>query len=305
MTRVQPFTFSGARAVLTGAASGIGEQTAYQLAARGTDLILVDRDRERLAAVAERIRDRHAVGVHTEAVDLADAGEVDALIVRIRAMAPTIDLLVNNAGVALGGAFTDVSAEEFDWVLAVNFHAPVALCRGLLSSIPAGGHIVNVSSLYGLIGPAGQAAYSSSKFALRGFSEVLRHELAERSIGVTTVHPGGIRTRIAETARVGANVNPEEAAAGKAEFAKLLTYPADKAAAEIIQGVHKRRGRVLIASSAVVSDLVARAFPEHYGAILNQLVRAIRASRRGPQQEATQNEPAQPSPSNPSAVHEN
>jgi NAD(P)-dependent dehydrogenase (short-subunit alcohol dehydrogenase family) len=212
--------------------------------------------------------------------DLADPEQVEALLARVLAAVPHVDLLVNNAGVALGGDFVDLTAEEFDWVQAINFRAPVALCRGLLTSgaLTTGGHVLNVSSLFGLIGPPGQSAYSSSKFALRGFSEVLRHELAPRGIGVTSVHPGGVRTRIAETARVAAHVSPEEAAAGKADFARLLTYPADKAAARMLDAVQRRRGRVLVAFSAVVPDLVARVSPTGYMRVLDLLL--PRASRR-------------------------
>ena len=290
--------------MLTGAASGIGEQLAYQLADRGTHLVLVDRDGDRLEAAADRVRARQSVDVRTELADLAVADEVEDLIGRIRAAAPVVDLLINNAGVALGGEFTEVNAEEFDWVLAVNFHAPVALCRGLLGSIPAGGHIVNVSSLFGLMGPAGQAAYSSSKFALRGFSEVLRRELAPRGIGVTTVHPGGVRTRIAESARVPSAATAEQVAAGRAEFATMLTYPADKAAAVILRGVHKRRGRVLVAPSAVIADLVVRAFPERHAVILDRLRRVILATRGGSRspQAAQAQASARPVPSIPSSV---
>ena len=140
--------------------------------------------------------------------------------------------------------------------------------------------MVNVSSLFGLIGPPGQSAYSSSKFALRGFSEVLRHELAPRGIGVTVVHPGGIRTRIAETARVPASASPDEAARGKAAFAELLTYPADKAAARILDGVERRRPRVLVAASAVLPDLLARVTPTGYMRVLGAL--RPRTARRAP-----------------------
>lgn len=274
---IASFTFHGAHAVLTGAASGMGEQMAHQLAARGTHLVLVDRDEARLTDVARQIRTTHPLlTVHTEVADLADTAGIDGLVARILAASPQVDLLINNAGVALGGAFTDLTKEEFDWVMAINFQAPVDLTRGLLPALldaPAG-HVVNVSSLFGLIGPAGQSAYSSSKFAIRGFSEVLRHELAPQGIGVTTVHPGGIKTRIAETARVAASATPEQEAQGKAIFDKLLTYPADKAAAQILRGVERRKARVLIAASAVVPDLLARLFPSHYGAVLNRVIPA-------------------------------
>ncbi|WP_037772813.1 SDR family NAD(P)-dependent oxidoreductase [Streptomyces sclerotialus] len=269
-----PYRFAGGTAVLTGAADGMGEQLAYGLAARGSGLVLVDRDADRLAAVADRIReDRPALTVGTYVADLSDTAGLDALVTRITEAHPRITLLVNNAGVALGGRFEQVSAEEFDWVMAVNFHAPVALTRLFLPHLrrSPGSHVVNVSSLFGLIAPPGQTAYSASKFALRGFSESLRHELADRATGVTTVHPGGIRTRIAENARVAAGATEAEVRAGKESFAKLLTYPADKAAEQILAGIRTRRPRVLIAPSAVVPDLLARLFPASYMTVMNRL----------------------------------
>ena len=271
-----PFSFTGARAVVTGAASGMGEQMALQLAERGTHLVLVDRDAPRLDDVARRLRTQHpALTVTTHVADLAEAGAVPALAADVLAESDRLDLLVNNAGVALGGGFLDVTKEEFGWVMAINFQAPVDLTRALLPALlrSSGGHVVNVSSLFGLIGPAGQSAYSSSKYAIRGFSEVLRHELEPHGVGVTTVHPGGIRTRIA------ASASEEEAARGKRAFAKLLTYPADKAAAQILRGVERRKARVLIAYSAVVPDVLARLMPTGYGRVLGKVVKAPTATR--------------------------
>ncbi|MEU7525900.1 SDR family NAD(P)-dependent oxidoreductase [Saccharothrix sp. NPDC042600] len=268
------YRFSGGTAVVTGAASGIGEHLAHGLAARGSDLVLVDRDADRLKSVVEAIGRRWpGVAVDSVVADLSDVSGLAEVVSGILAGHPRITLLVNNAGVALGGEFDQVSAEEFDWVMDVNFRAPVALTRLFLPRLLAspGSHVVNVSSLFGLIAPPGQAAYSSSKFALRGFSEALRHELAPRGVGVTTVHPGGIRTRIAESARVGSGVPADQAAQGKDGFAKLLSYPADKAAERILAGVEKRKGRVLIAFSAVAPDVLARLFPTRYMAVLNFL----------------------------------
>ncbi|WP_367138336.1 SDR family NAD(P)-dependent oxidoreductase [Saccharothrix sp. HUAS TT1] len=270
MSPLPPYRFAGGTAVVTGAASGMGEHLAYGLARRGSHLVLVDRDAERLAAVAAKIR-----GVRVEQVvaDLADVAGLDDLVARVLAGNPRITLLVNNAGVALGGTFDQVRADEFDWVVDINFRAPVALTRLLLPTLLAspGSHVVNVSSLFGLIAPPGQTAYSASKFALRGFTEALRHELADRGVGVTCVHPGGIRTRIAETARVASGVSEAEAAQGKESFAKLLTYPADKAAERILAGVAKRKGRVLIAWTAVAPDVLARLFPTSYLKVMNRL----------------------------------
>lgn len=275
MPSLPKFHFQGARAVVTGAASGMGEQIAYQLAERGAQLALVDRDADRLTAVAEHIAGRHpAISLTTWVVDLSDSGQISKLNETVRQ--DRVDLLVNNAGVALGGRFADVSEEEFDWVLQINFRAPVALTRGLLPVMSEGAHIVNVSSLFGLVAPPGQTAYSASKFALRGFSESLRRELRPAGIGVTTVHPGGIRTRIAETARSAAAASDEEVKAGKAAFAKMLTYPADRAATEIINGVAGRKGRVVIAPEAVVLDVVARIAPVGHFEIATSLRRQLR-----------------------------
>jgi short-subunit dehydrogenase len=273
-TTVRPYRFAGNTAVLTGAASGIGEQLAYGLGDRGSDLVLVDRDAAGLEAVAGKIRGAHPdLTVETQVVDLADRAATTSLAERIAADHPRIGLLVNNAGVALGGRFRQLTLDEFEWVMDINFRAPVVLTHHLLPALTAtpGGHLVNVSSLYGLIGPAGQSAYSSSKFAIRGFSEVLRHELAETGTGVTQVHPGGIRTKVAESARIGSGVDAAELAEHQASFAKLLSYPPEKAAAEILDGVEKRRTRVLIASSAKVPDVLARLLPGSYGPVLEKL----------------------------------
>jgi short-subunit dehydrogenase len=271
---MENYDFTAGTAVLTGAASGMGEQMAHQLVALGSDVVLLDRDAERLQAVADAIRAQHPERlVETRVADLADVDAVPALAAAILDEHPDVTLLVNNAGVALGGTFDLLAADEFDWVMDINFRAPVALTRAFLPTLLAhpGSHVVNVSSLFGIMAPAGQTAYASSKFALRGFSEALRHELAAQGVGVTCVHPGGIRTRIAETARVARAATAQEAADGKASFAKLLTFPADKAAAQILEGVAQRKPRVLIGISAVVPDLLTRLFPSSYMGVLARL----------------------------------
>jgi NAD(P)-dependent dehydrogenase (short-subunit alcohol dehydrogenase family) len=214
----------------------------------------------------------------TIVVDLADQAAIATAAEQILRENPRITLLVNNAGVALGGRFEQLTLEEFDWVMSINFRAPVALTHHLLPRLIAspGSHLVNVSSVFGLIGPAGQSAYSSSKYAVRGFTEVLRAELAEHQVGVTTVHPGGIRTRIAQSARTGSGVTAQEQEAGQRSFAAMLTYPPDKAAATILDGVRKRRGRVLIAWSAIVPDLLVRLMPVSYTRVLQRLSKGTR-----------------------------
>ncbi|MFB9694287.1 SDR family NAD(P)-dependent oxidoreductase [Amorphoplanes digitatis] len=282
---MSPYRFAGRTAVVTGAASGIGEHVAHGLAARGSDLVLVDRDALRLDAVAERIRAAHpGAAVETLVADLADRAAVIRTAEGIRERHPAIGLLVNNAGVALGGRFDQVSLAEFEWVMAINFTAPMLLIHHLLPALSAepGGHLVNVSSLFGLIAPPGQSAYSSSKFALRGLSEVLRGELLESGVGVTTVHPGGIRTRIAQSARIGEGVPPDQVDEQQRAFDALLTYPPEKAAEEILDGVERRRGRVLIAASAKLPDLLARLMPVGHMRLIGMLTAAAgRGARAG------------------------
>jgi short-subunit dehydrogenase len=280
------YVFPGSTAAVTGAASGIGEALAVALAGRGCSLVLLDRDADRLAAVAARLRADHpAATVDTVVVDLADAAATQRAVEQVAAAHPRLGLLVNNAGVALGGRFDQVTLEEFEWVQAINLHAVVRLTHGLLPVLKAnpGSHLVNVSSLFGLIAPAGQTAYATSKFAVRGFTEALRAELAGDGVGVTCVHPGGIRTRIAESARVGSGVPAGQGEQDKRQFAKLLTMDPGRAAGLIVSAVERRRPRLLIGGSAVVLDGVARLFPGSYGRIVAAATSAAAAvaARRG------------------------
>jgi short-subunit dehydrogenase len=268
------FDFTRGTAIVTGAASGIGEQLAHALARRGSALALVDRDGERLERVAEAVGAISGRPLTCYVADLADDMATHTLGDKLAAAHPDTTLLVNNAGVALGGTFEQVSEAEFDWLLAINLRAVITLTRALLPVLRAnpGSHLVNVSSLFGLIAPAGQVAYVTSKFAVRGFTEALRAELAGE-VGVTVVHPGGIRTRIAETARVAAAASAAQEAAGKAAFARLLTYPPERAAEQIAAAVEDRRPRLLIALSARVPDVIARLAPARYPALLAALQR--------------------------------
>jgi short-subunit dehydrogenase len=262
-----PYQFAGGTAVVTGAASGIGAALAVQLAARGSSLVLVDRDKDRLGDVADRLRGAHpGLTLATHVADLSDDEQTAELAATLAAEHPETTLLVNNAGVALGGRFDQVTLEEFDWVMAVNFRSVVRLTHALLPALKAhpGAHLVNVSSVFGIFAPAGQAAYSASKFAVRGFSEAVRHELAENAVGVTVVHPGGIKTRIAESARTGSGVSVEEYEQGRKQFAKLLTMPPETAAALIMEAIEKRRPRLLIGWSAKVPDVLVRLLPGSY-----------------------------------------
>ena len=276
MSTTEPFRFRGGLAVVTGAASGMGEHLARGLAARGCGLALVDRDHERLQQVAGTIADEHpAPTVTTHVADLAEPAQVDALGAELLRAHPRITLLVNNAGVSMSGSFMQLSAEEFDWVMQVNFRAPMALIRALLPRLQEapGSHLVNTSSLWGLAAPANNAAYATSKFALRGLSESLRHDLSRKDIGVTTVFPGGVATRIVQEERPPASVSSAQAERRRLVNQQLLTYPADRAAERILRGVERREGRVVFTASAITVDLATRAFPTQYPRVLNAVTR--------------------------------
>jgi short-subunit dehydrogenase len=281
--RLAPYVFAGGTAVVTGAAGGIGAALAHGLARRGSSLVLLDRDAAGLGTVAGAIRAAHPeLAVTTYEVDLADAAATLRTADELAAAHPEITLLVNNAGVALAGRFDQVTLEEFDWLLEVNLRAVVRLTHALLPALKAhpGSHLVTVSSLFGLVAPAGQAAYATSKFAVRGFTEALRHELADDGVGVTCVHPGGIRTRIAADARVGSGVPAAEGEQGKRDFAKLLTMDPAKAAETILTAVERRRPRRLVGWSAVVPDLLVRLAPGSHGRLLAGLTALAARGRR-------------------------
>lgn len=275
---MRSYQFADQTAVVTGAASGIGEALSHGLARRGSHLVLLDRDAERLAAVADSVRaDQQRLRVDTVTADLADHDGTDRVAAQLAADHPEATLLINNAGVALGGRFDQLTLEEFNWLFEINFRAVVTLTHHLLPVLRRhpGSHLANVSSVFGLIAPAGQSAYCSSKFAVRGFTEALRHELAGQ-VGVTSIHPGGIATRIASTARIASGVDPAERESHRDEVARLLTIPPEVAAETILQGIERRRPRVLIGSTAKIPDLVVRLAPGSYGSLLNAVTKLAR-----------------------------
>lgn len=289
---MRPYAFAGGTAVITGAGSGIGEALAYGLAERGCHLVLVDQHADRLERVAAAAHRAHPeLAVRTVQADLSDHEATIALGRRLATEHPETTLLINNAGVALAGTFDQLSLEEFGWLTEVNFRAVVSLTHGLLPVLLAhpGAHLVNVSSVFGLLAPAGQSAYVASKFAVRGFTESLRGELRGQ-VGVTCVHPGGIATRIATDARISAGADRTEIAAGWATAARLLTIPPTVAATQILRAVERRRPRVLIGWTARLPDLLVRLLPASYSSVLavlavpggSRLPRSQRSPHRSP-----------------------
>ncbi|PYE48658.1 SDR family NAD(P)-dependent oxidoreductase [Deinococcus yavapaiensis] len=272
-----PYSFTGGIAVLTGAASGIGRALATELARQGSHLALIDRDQDGLERVAGELRRQYPrLHVTTHPFDLAETEQIPALADAVLREHRRVTLLINNAGVALGGTFDELTLEEFEWVQSINFRAVVALCKAFLPALKAElhPHVVNVSSLYGIAAPPGQSAYVASKFAVRGFSEVLRHELAPGGIGVTVVHPGGVRTNIANSARVssGVNATPQEIAAQTRAMNRVLRLDPAKAADMILNAVRKRSPRVLVGNDAKAIDMLVRTLPATYWTALRRLL---------------------------------
>ena len=275
MSRSGAMNLAGRVAVVTGAAGGIGHAIAHALAGRGCHLALADIDAEALETSATGLgAAAPGLRVTQHELDVADRAAVAALPTAVRAAHGRVDLLVNNAGVALGGFFEQVSEADFDWLFEINFHGLVRMTRAFLPLLRASddARIVNLSSLYGLISPPGQTAYSASKFAVRGFSNALRHELAGSAVGVTVVHPGGVATAIARRARIADGIPTEEVQAHMARAEKMLRLPPGKAAEIIVRAVERRRARVLVGGDAKVIALLERLAPVGYWRLLARAV---------------------------------
>ena len=256
-------------AVVTGAGSGIGRAIALSLARRGAHLALADIDETGLAQTEAQAQSAGA-RVSRHRLDVADRDAVAALPGLVTQAHGRVDLLVNNAGVAVGGNFDQVSEADFDWLMEINFHGLVRMTRAFLSLLRASddARIVNLSSVFGLISPPGSCAYSASKFAVRGFSNALGHELAGTSVGVTVVHPGGVATAIAHNARLPQGVPDEELRRRVALIEKNLRMPPEKAGEIIVRGIEKRRRRILVGGDAVVFALLERLAPVNYWRVL-------------------------------------
>ena len=256
-------------AVLTGAGGGIGRALAVSLAEQGCHLALADINPASLAETADKAR---AQGVHVSEhpLDVSRRDAIAALPEAVMAEHGRVDLLINNAGVALGGNFDQVTTENFDWLMAINFDAVVCMTRAFLPLLRQRdvARIVNVSSLFGLITPAGQTAYCASKFAVRGFSNALRLELQGTPVGVTVVHPGGIATGIATSARLPEGTPDAEREREMARARKLLRMPPVRAAEIILNGIRKDKARVLVGNDARILSWLERLLPVNYWRLL-------------------------------------
>ncbi len=257
--------FSGMTAVITGAGSGIGAALAKALADRGAHLALSDIREQGLNQTREIIGDT-PVRITTAVMDVADKAAPTAFADQVRADHGGAALVFNNAGIAIGGTFDRVPEADFDRVMEVNFHAVVRMTRAFLPLLQAerAAQLVNISSLFGIIAPPGQTAYSAAKFAVRGFSMSLAHELEGTNVGVTVVHPGGVNTRIAEDAKKPADATNEEIAEQMEKARQALVMPPPDAAEIILRHVEKRARRVLVGRDAHMATQLERLFPIRY-----------------------------------------
>jgi butyryl-CoA dehydrogenase len=250
-------TFEDKVAAITGAGSGIGRSLARELAGRGAHLALCDIDEAGLAETVA-LCEGSGVKVTSQRVDVADRAAVEAWAEQVVSEHGRVNLVFNNAGVACAANIEGISYDDFEWLMNINFWGVVYGTKAFLPHLVASGdgHVVNMSSVFGLISVPAQSAYNSSKFAVRGFTDALRIELeaARNGVSATTVHPGGVKTNIARNARM------DEAVMGRdaADFDKIAMTTPDKAARQILAGVQKNKRRVLIGPDAKFIDFVSR-----------------------------------------------
>jgi NAD(P)-dependent dehydrogenase (short-subunit alcohol dehydrogenase family) len=271
-------SFEGQTAVITGAGSGIGRALALNLAERGCHLALADIREQTLAETVEMLechrQRRPQLRVSTHLLDVASREAIDAFPSAVLSEHSTVNLLFNNAGVAIEGDFREIKPADFEWLMDINFWGVVRMTRAFLPILERSdtAHITNISSLFGLIAPAGQSAYVASKFAVRGFSDALRHELEDGHIGVTVVCPGGVNTAIARNARQSKDIAPADLERRLARVQKLLRLPPSEAAAIILKAVERRQPRVIVGTDAKIGAWAERLMPITYWKLARKLM---------------------------------
>jgi short-subunit dehydrogenase len=267
----------GSTAAITGAANGIGRSLAIELAARGCNLALADRDGATLQALASEIGTLHSRKVTTHIFDVSDAQAIEAFAKEAISAHPALNILINNAGVALMGSFAEIDLSQMEWLININFWGVVRGTHAFLPhlSLQRAAHIVNLSSVFGIVAPPGQCSYAAAKFAVRGFSESLRHELqaAKSPVRLSVVHPGGIATHIARNSRIGSGMTDNERRAKSIErFEAAAKTTPQQAALRIIKGIENDEPRILIGGDARMLDLLQRFRPATYWRVLSRRI---------------------------------
>jgi short-subunit dehydrogenase len=259
---------TGSTTVITGAASGMGAAIARQLAAEGVHLALVDHDTTALASVAAELRARTTVTTHV--VDLRNDEAVFATSAEIIVAHPRINALITCAGSSMLGSLDQLTMEEMRWLTDVNVWGTVSITKALLPALRQApkAHITHLASVYALAAPAGRIPYAMTKFAVRAFSEALRHELEGTSVTVGTIYPAGVRTGIILHGRYAAAIDPAVAArAASAQAAMYHTEPAD-AAARIVRATKRRSARTMVGREARLVDTLVRIAPVAYWRVM-------------------------------------
>lgn len=254
---------------VTGAGSGIGRALSLKLATSGARLSISDIDEEGLSETAQRCRNLSGEVLDSH-LNVADREAVFEWAEKTRNTFGKIDAVINNAGVSLSCSVEDLNPDDFNWIMAINFWGVVHGTQAFLPHLrdSGDGHIVNISSLFGLMSMPGASAYNASKFAVRGFTEALSEELrlTRAPVTVTCVHPGGIDTKIVAKGRITANSDLGFSTQEKAaqDFKRLARTSPESAAADIVKAMTQRRRRALIGLDAKMLDKVQRMMPTAY-----------------------------------------
>lgn len=254
-------------AVVTGAGSGIGRGLAQELSNQGCNLALSDINDVALAETAAMLKGKGRV--ETWKVDVADRAAMIAFARDVIETFGAIDILINNAGVALEGAFEDNTYDELDWIIGVNLWGVIHGCKEFIPHLKTRpeASLVNLSSIFGILAAVDFSAYNITKFGVRGLSEALRQELKDTNIQVTCVHPGGVKTNMARNAR-SSTKDGKDFDDFVATFEKNLITTPESAAKAIVRGIRKKKKRVLVGIDAKVLDRIARAMPTSYERVM-------------------------------------
>lgn len=273
MAKTPRLDVRGRTTAITGAASGMGAEVARELGRRGARLALVDRNAEGLAALAAELS---GTGHTTHVVDLMDDEAVFALADDIQASHPHVQALVTCAGSSMLGDIDQLTMEEMRWLMDVNLWGTVNITKALLPALrrEKAAHITHLVSIYGLAAPAGRIPYAMSKFAVRGFTEALRHELENTGVTVGAVYPAGVKTGIILHGRYAAAIDPAIAQRAAEAQAKMYhTEPTD-AAVRIVEATIRRRPRTMVGRESGLVDVLSRVTPQHYWVPMRAKLRA-------------------------------
>ncbi len=260
-------------AVITGAGSGIGRALAVSLAHENiAGIAISDVNENGLNETFETV-EKLNIPVSKHIVDVSKLEEIERFRDEVLAKHSCVTHLINNAGVGLLGTFEQISLEDFEWLMNINFWGVVYGCKTFLPVLKQQekAHIVNLSSVFGFIAPPEQTAYCASKFAVRGFTESLKHELADTKIVVSSVHPGGIKTDIARNSKLGKDTPEIYKTQGAKFFDQVAQTTSEQAAETIVRGIKNENTRILIGKDAHAISYIHRLFPKKYLKVLEKL----------------------------------